>query len=150
MYGLPNNLNLCKKIDTCQFNAVLAITAAIRSSSNERLYQELGFEYLSSQSWLGKLCTFYKIVGNKSTGYLCKYILPGNRANLTQNSNRIKQITCRSEFFSNSFFPRTIKEWNKLSLEIRNSESYRIFKKPLLKSTRTIPIEYLMFPKCMG
>ena len=105
IYGLPNNLNPCKKIDTCQFNAVLPITAAIRSSSNERLYQELGFEYLSSQSRLRKLCTFYKIVENESPCYLCKYILPGDCANLTQNSNRTKQITCRSEFFSNSFFP---------------------------------------------
>ena len=33
----------------------------------------------------------------------------------------------------------TIKEWNKLSLEIRNSESYSLFKKSLPKFTRTIP-----------
>ena len=32
-----------------------------------------------------------------------------------------------------------IKEWNKLSLEIHNSESYSIFKISLLKFTRTIP-----------
>ena len=32
-----------------------------------------------------------------------------------------------------------IKEWNKLSLEIRNSESYSIFKISLLKFTITIP-----------
>ena len=31
-----------------------------------------------------------------------------------------------------------IKEWNKLSFEIRNSESYSILKKSLLKFTRTI------------
>ena len=39
----------------------------------------------------------------------------------------------------NSFLPYTIKGWNKLSLEIRNYESYSIFKKSLLKFTRTIP-----------
>ena len=32
-----------------------------------------------------------------------------------------------------------IQEWNKLSLEIRNSESYSIFKKSFLKFIRTIP-----------
>ena len=37
------------------------------------------------------------------------------------------------------FFPYTIKEWNKLGLEIRNSELYSIFKKSLLKLARTIP-----------
>ena len=76
---------------------------------------------------------------NKSPGYLYKYILPGDRAYLTRNSNNIKQIFCRSEYFANSFFPYTIKEWNKLSLEIRNCESYSIFKKSLLKFIRTIP-----------
>ena len=60
-------------------------------------------------------------------------------AYLTRNSHNIKHIFCRSEYFDNSFFPYTIKEWNKLSLEIRNSESYSIFKKSLLKFIRTIP-----------
>ena len=86
-----------------------------------------------------KLCTFYKIVRNKSPGYPCKYILLGDRVYQTRNSKNIKQIFCRSEYFANSFFPYTIKEWNKLSLEIRNSESYSIFKKSLLKFIRTIP-----------
>ena len=139
IYDQPNNLTLCNKTETCQYNAALAITGAIRGSSKERLYQELGFEYLSSRRWLRKLCTFYKIVRNKSPGYLYKYVLPGDRAYLTRNSNNIKQIFCRSEYFANSFFPYTIKEWNKLSLEIRNCESYSIFKKSLLKFIRTIP-----------
>ena len=98
-------LNLCNKIETCQYNAALAITSAIRGSSKERLYQELGFEYLRSRRWLRKLCTFYKIVRSKFPGYLYKYILPCDRAYLTRNSNNIKQISCRSEYFANSFFP---------------------------------------------
>ena len=48
IYDQLNNLNLCNKIETCQYNAALAIPGAIRGSSKERLYQELGFEYLSS------------------------------------------------------------------------------------------------------
>ena len=54
-------------------------------------------------------------------------------------SNNMKQIFCRSEYLANSFFPCTIKEWNRLSLEICNFESYSIFKKILIKFTRTIP-----------
>ena len=87
-YDQPNNLNLCNKIynKTCQYNAALAITGAIRDPSKERRYQELGFEYLSSRRWLRKLSNFYKIIKNKSPGYLCQYILPGNHAYLTRNS----------------------------------------------------------------
>ena len=105
----------------------------------EILYKEQDFEYLSSRRWLRKLCTFYRIVRNRSPRYLYKYILPGDRAYLIQNSNNIKLIFCRSEYFAQSFFPYAIKEWNKLSLEIRNSKSYSTFQKSLLKFTRTIP-----------
>ena len=104
IHDQPNNLNLCNKIESCQYNAALAITGAIRGSSKEKLYQELGFEYLSSRRWLRKLCIFYRTVRNKSPGYLYKYILPGERAYLTRNSKNIKQIFCRSEYFAN-FFP---------------------------------------------
>ena len=92
IYDQPNNLNLRDKIETCQYNTALAITGAIRGSSKERLYQELGFEYSSFRRWLRKWCTFYKIVRNKSPGYLYKYILPGGCAYLTRNSNNIKQF----------------------------------------------------------
>ena len=66
IYDQLNNLSLCNKIETWQYNAALAITGAIRGSSKERLYQELGYAYLSSRRWLRKLCTFYKIGRNKS------------------------------------------------------------------------------------
>ena len=127
IYDQPNDLNLCNIIESCQYNA------------KEKLYQELGFEYLNSRRWLRKLCTFYRIVRNKSPCCLYKYILPGKRAYLTRNSNNIKQIFCKSEYFAHSFFLYTIKEWNKLSLETRNSESYSKFRNSLLKFIRTIP-----------
>ena len=48
IYEKPNNMNICNKIESFQYNAALAITGTIRGSSKEELYQELGFEYLSS------------------------------------------------------------------------------------------------------
>ena len=48
-------MNICNKIESLQYNATLAITGAIRGSSREKLFQELGFEYLSSRRWLRKL-----------------------------------------------------------------------------------------------
>ena len=37
IYDQLNNLNLCNKIETCQYNAALAITGAIRGFSKEKL-----------------------------------------------------------------------------------------------------------------
>ena len=74
IYNKPSNMNICNKIESLQCNAALAIAGDIRESSKEKLYQELGFEYLSSRRWLRKLCLFYKIIVNKSTNYLYNYV----------------------------------------------------------------------------
>ena len=39
-------------------------------------------------------------------------------------------------FFKNSYIPSTIIEWNKLYQDIRNVESYTLFRKHLLSYTR--------------
>ena len=37
IYDQLNNLNLCNKIETCQYNAALAITGTVRGFSKEKL-----------------------------------------------------------------------------------------------------------------
>ena len=52
IYDQPNNFRLSDKIETAQYNAALAITGAIRRTSRENLYQELGLESLKDRRWL--------------------------------------------------------------------------------------------------
>ena len=52
IYKQPNNFRLPDKIETFQYDAALAITGAIRGTSKEKLYQELGFESLKDRRWL--------------------------------------------------------------------------------------------------
>ena len=49
------------KLESVQYNAALAITGAIRGSSREKPYQELGLESLKLQRWYRKLCLFSKL-----------------------------------------------------------------------------------------
>ena len=44
IYDQTFNMLLQQKMETIQHNAALAITGAIRGSSREELYQELGLE----------------------------------------------------------------------------------------------------------
>ena len=74
IYNKPNNMSICNKIESLQYNAALTIAGDIRESSKEKLYQELGFKYLSLRRWLRKLCLFYKIIVNKSPNYLYNYV----------------------------------------------------------------------------
>ena len=45
------NMSFHHKLESIQYNACLAITGAIRGTSNEKLYQELGLESLQLQRW---------------------------------------------------------------------------------------------------
>ena len=54
----------------------------------------------------------------------------------TKNTNNIPQIKAKHNLFGDSFIPPVVIEWNKLDLNIRNSESLNISKKSLLKFIR--------------
>ena len=129
-----------QRIESIQYNAAIAITGAIRGTSSEKLYQELGLESLRSRRWLRKLCLFYKIYKNKSPSYLYDLIQDRVKFYSTRSSqiDNISNIKTRSSFFRNSFFPSTITERNKLDYDIRNSDSLNIFKLSLLKFVRPV------------
>ena len=61
IYDQAYNLSFHQKLESIQYNAALALTGAIRGSSREKLYQELGLESLQLRRWYRKLCCFYKI-----------------------------------------------------------------------------------------
>ena len=52
--------------------------------------------------------------------------------------NSFNLVTCKSEYFKNSFIPNVIYEWNKLDPDIRSSASYNLFRNTLLKFTRPV------------
>ena len=53
-----------------------------------------------------------------------------------QYVNSFNTVSCKSEYFKNSFFPNAFNEWNKLDLDIRSSTSYNLFCNKLLKFIR--------------
>ena len=136
IYGQAYNSAFHDKLESIQYNACLAITGAIRGTSTEKIYQELGLESLKSRRWFRKLCHFYKIFNEKSPSYLFKLIPNFNRVHNTRLSYNIPPIKVRHDYFKNSFFPSAISEWNKLDLNIRNSASLNTFKKKLLNFIR--------------
>ena len=129
IYDQTFNMSFQQKMESIQYNAALAITGAIRGSSREKLYQELGLETLQQRRWYRKLCCFYKILKSQSPKYLYSIIPTLNMTYRTRQCNKIPTINVKHNFFKNTFFPSTIIEWNKLGLKIKNSESIETFKK---------------------
>ena len=56
LYEQTFDNSLHERLESIQYNAAFAITGAIRGSSREKLYQELGFESLQQRWWYRKLC----------------------------------------------------------------------------------------------
>ena len=133
------NLSFQQKLESIQYRACLAITGAIRGTSREKIYQELGLESLQSRRWYKKLTMFYKIYKNKSPFYLFNLIPEKTSSYATRNVDCIPLIKIKHNFFKNTFLPSAIIEWNKLDLAIRNAESLGIFKSNILKFFRPTP-----------
>ena len=51
-----------QKVESIQYNAALAITGAMRGTSKEKPFEELGLESLQHRRWYRKLYCFYRIL----------------------------------------------------------------------------------------
>ena len=91
-----------------QYNACLAITGAIRGTSNygskEKIYQEVGLESLQLRHWYGKLCLFYKFFKNEHPKYLVSLIPVRSTPYSTRIVVNIPLIKTKHNSFKNSFF----------------------------------------------
>ena len=139
IYDQPSYDSFSDRLESIQYNSALAITGAVRGTSKEKIYNELGLEYLSSRRWFKRLCLFYKIVHNKTPAYLRDIIPKQRHFRNTRNQYMIPQFFCRTVCFSNSFFPYSIREWNKLDRHITQIDSFQTFRNTLLKSIRPVP-----------
>ena len=61
IYDQAFNNSFQQKIESLQYNAALAIAGAIRGTSREKNYQELGLESLQQRRWYRKLFLFQGI-----------------------------------------------------------------------------------------
>ena len=126
-----------QKVDSIQYNTALAITGAIRGTSREKLYPELGFESLVSRRWYLKLCCFREVFKTQSRMYLFKVIPIAKRACITRNNDKLPHFKVKRNYFKSYFFSSTVIEWNRVDLDIRNSESLTSFKSKVLKFIRS-------------
>ena len=130
VYDQSSNDAFSNKLETVQYNAALAITGAIKDISREKLYQELGLEYLQQRRSMRRLCLFYKIVSTKLPAYIFDCIPPVRQSQ--GHPNTFNSFSCRAEYFEKSYFLCVIGESNKLNPETRRSGSYNIFRKSIL------------------
>ena len=136
IYEQAFNSSFHEKLGSIQYNTSLAITGAIRGTSKENLYKELGFESLHARRWYRKLCCFYKFYVFKQPEYLFN-LIPMKTSNYrARNADDVPYFNIRHNFFKNSFFPSAVIEWNKLDSRLPKVKSFTDFKKNTLSFIR--------------
>ena len=68
-----------EKLESVQYKAALAITGAIKGTSREKIYLELGLESLKNRRWYKRLCCMFKIMNEKAPKYLTNLIPKGQQ-----------------------------------------------------------------------
>ena len=119
--------------------AAHVITGAIRGTKHQLIYEESGLEKLSDRRVKSKLTLFYKIVHGLAPNYLQNllpnYVHDRNRYAVRSNQNLSVMLT-RTNLFNASFFPSTVRLWNGLPTNVRNSENVGEFRTKLNKNTK--------------
>ena len=122
------------------------MTGTWRGTCRERLYNELGWESLSSRRWSRRLILFYKFVNNLTPDYTRDPIPPLHETNYVfRNQPAVGQIRARTEKFRTSFYPNCLFEWNKLDPVLRASTSVSIFKKNYFNRLGLLLTPYMVF-----
>ena len=106
LYDNRNNENFQSKLEKVQYRACLARTGAIKGTSRERLYNELGLHSLITRRWRSKLIFFYKIVNGLLPEYLHSYLNFPSQDNYSLRSastSVIKSIPSRTNLSKKRF-----------------------------------------------
>ena len=135
IYDQTNN-NRSQKLEYIQYNAALAIADAIRGTSRQKLYQELGLESLKNRWWLRRLCYLNRVLSTKLPTYVNELIPPTINSHRNPGCYRALCFYFETYLFRNSFLPSSINEWNIVDPDIRNLDSHAMFRKKLLNFTR--------------
>ena len=102
------------------------MTGATKLVSLHALFDEVNWEPLAAGRMKHRLLLLYKMFNNLSPEYLSSPIPPTvnniSRYNL-RNAHNIQTLDSRTTQYFNSFLPSSIREWNNLSLNVRNSNS---------------------------
>ena len=87
-----------EKLESSQYNVCLVLTGAIRGTSKQKIYQELGLESLRDRRWCRKICLFYKVLKSENPKYLFSLISTRGSLYSTRNIHNIPLVNTKHNF----------------------------------------------------
>lgn len=135
-------INALEKI---QIEAARIATGTTKLVSLNKLYQETGWETLEERRSKHKLCLFYKMSNNLSPDYLNSLVPPSIETTTSytlRDASNIRYPMARTQLYYKSFLPSSIRSWNELAPDIKDSSSIQSFKYQLNKNLTKPPKYY--------
>ena len=103
IYDEAFNETFHQKLESIQYSACVALSEAIRGSSREKIYHQLGMESLQCWRWYRKRCLFYKIF--KENKPVCLFnLIPIKNSNYNaRNTDKTTIFHSKQNFFKKYF-----------------------------------------------
>ena len=131
-----------QELDKIQKEAARIATGATRLVSIRALCKEIGWDSLEKRRSNHKLTLFYKMTHNLAPLYLSS-LVPQSVSNISRynlrNSNNLQTLDARTSSYYNSFLPSTVRAWNNVNDEVKQSDSLNTFKGFLTKDKLLVP-----------
>ena len=124
-----------QSIERLQYQTGLAVTGAWQGSDRVNFYEELGWESLSDRRMSRRILQLHKFIDEKTPSYL-RDKLPRNRNIVINLPYVFHDIKCRTDRFSNSFFPDAASTWNNIISYFDSLPSFMSLKSHLISLFR--------------
>ena len=134
-----------QEFEKFQTEAARIATSTTKLVSLQSLYNETKWDSLEKRRNDHKLSLFFKMMNSLAPLYLSSLIPPTvnslSRYNL-RNSDNLQTIDCRTNQYFQSFLPSTVRAWNNLPPEAKQTDSLNSFKHFLNRDKSYVPKYY--------
>ena len=134
----PHNQGLIQKLEAVQRRAArFACRNYDRHSSVTKMLEDLKWDSLQMRRQANRLTLLYKSINGQVAIPAQTFLTPVVRPTRRNNSQAFIRPQASKDAYKNSFFPKTINEWNILPEAIVKSPTSEIFKEQVINHLRS-------------
>ena len=119
------------KVEMVQHRAARFVTAnyIYQPGSMTSILNQLQWPTLQLRRKVNRIIMFHKVIYHQVAVEIPSYYMPNTRRTRHSHSVNFIQPQCNTEEYRNSFFPRTITEWNRLPgrlVELEDTDTFKV------------------------
>ncbi|XP_060556211.1 uncharacterized protein LOC132716894 [Ruditapes philippinarum] len=121
-----NNCSMAEKdmFDKFQNECARIVSGATKLVSLDKIQQEVNWSSLKERRRVQRLIMFYKMINGLAPEYLTNLVPPniGSSSSYNlRNPDQLRPVHSRTNQYYKSFLPTTVRDWNNLLTDVRNS-----------------------------